>query len=290
MSSADNMVCPWDGCDYESSEQGVKQHHKMTHGVSIAGIEIECENCGEAYRERKCEYDKRDEHYCSEHCMGVANRVKRVSKPCTNCGNEITRAEAQFRFENQFCSKECSLEHTHGEYSENVEYECDFCGEITKVRGSNIDKYDNHFCSNECFGKHRTETHTKTLCCDNCGDTFDRNLGNITSDSVYCSQECFGEDNRGEDNARWRGGGNRFHQTREARIWRRSVFARDDYTCQDCGQRGGKLNAHHIIRVADNEDKATDVDNGITLCIPCHAQRHESAGEMKSAQLIRSNL
>ena len=53
--------------------------------------------------------------------------------------------------------------------------------------------------------------------------------------------------------------------------WRKNVFERDNYTCQCCGQHGGKLNAHHIKNFSDNEQLRYDVDNGITLCFNCHS-------------------
>lgn len=56
--------------------------------------------------------------------------------------------------------------------------------------------------------------------------------------------------------------------------WRRKVFERDDYTCQICGQRGGKLNAHHIKRFADFPEKRCELSNGITLCERCHKNIH----------------
>lgn len=52
--------------------------------------------------------------------------------------------------------------------------------------------------------------------------------------------------------------------------WRESVFIRDDYTCQDCGQRGGELNAHHVKSYKKHPKLRLDVDNGITLCVCCH--------------------
>lgn len=67
--------------------------------------------------------------------------------------------------------------------------------------------------------------------------------------------------------------------------WRKSVFKRDDYTCQFCGDRGGYIEADHHPQMfseiyTDNEietykqamecSEFWDVDNGRTLCRPCH--------------------
>ena len=72
----------------------------------------------------------------------------------------------------------------------------------------------------------------------------------------------------------WKGGINGNNDTlrhrREYKQWRDLVYKRDDYTCQCCGNRGGKLNAHHINQFADYPDLRYEVDNGITLCTNCH--------------------
>lgn len=52
--------------------------------------------------------------------------------------------------------------------------------------------------------------------------------------------------------------------------WRGAIYARDNFQCQLCGNRGGVLNAHHIIRKADAPQIAYRIDNGITLCKTCH--------------------
>jgi hypothetical protein len=58
-------------------------------------------------------------------------------------------------------------------------------------------------------------------------------------------------------------------------VWRDSVFERDDYTCQNCGKRGGTLNAHHILSYKNNPDERISVDNGVTLCEGCHRREHK---------------
>ena len=54
------------------------------------------------------------------------------------------------------------------------------------------------------------------------------------------------------------------------REWRIKVFERDDYTCQGCGIRGGRLQAHHIKSYKEYPELRLDIDNGQTFCIDCH--------------------
>lgn len=72
----------------------------------------------------------------------------------------------------------------------------------------------------------------------------------------------------------WKGGltsRNRLiHGSVEYKIWRESVFERDNYTCQECGQRGGKLEAHHIQPFSLFPAMRFVISNGQTLCVGCH--------------------
>ncbi|KKL26671.1 hypothetical protein LCGC14_2392970 [marine sediment metagenome] len=60
----------------------------------------------------------------------------------------------------------------------------------------------------------------------------------------------------------------------EYQLWRKAVWIRDDYTCQSCGKRGYKLNAHHILSFTEFSHKRFDIKNGITLCRKCHKEVH----------------
>jgi hypothetical protein len=52
--------------------------------------------------------------------------------------------------------------------------------------------------------------------------------------------------------------------------WRKEVYKRDNFTCQHCGQIGGKLNAHHIKDAKHYPELILILENGITLCYECH--------------------
>jgi predicted phage replisome organizer len=67
----------------------------------------------------------------------------------------------------------------------------------------------------------------------------------------------------------------RNRQTKEYKKWRQSVFIRDDFTCQICGERGGHLEAHHKKAWAYYPSERYDIDNGITLCKICHKKIHK---------------
>lgn len=53
--------------------------------------------------------------------------------------------------------------------------------------------------------------------------------------------------------------------------WRSAVYARDNYSCIECGTKG-TIQADHIKPWAKHPDLRYDVDNGRTLCILCHTK------------------
>ncbi len=80
----------------------------------------------------------------------------------------------------------------------------------------------------------------------------------------------------GETAPNWRGGVTpenlRIRNSQALADWRRAVFERDNFVCQCCGQRGGKLQADHIKPFSLFPDLRTSLDNGRTLCVECHRQ------------------
>jgi len=55
----------------------------------------------------------------------------------------------------------------------------------------------------------------------------------------------------------------------EYKLWRTAVFERDKYTCVWCGHKG-YVEADHIKPFALFPELRFAIDNGRTLCRPCH--------------------
>lgn len=83
----------------------------------------------------------------------------------------------------------------------------------------------------------------------------------------------------------WQGGKTSENKTLRVSVqyrnWREAVFDRDDYTCQGCGERGVELNADHIKPFAYFPECRLQIDNGRTLCVPCHKTTDTYAGRAK---------
>lgn len=78
---------------------------------------------------------------------------------------------------------------------------------------------------------------------------------------------------RGEKHPLWNGGSTLRQQQRtslEAKQWRKAIFERDNYTCQECGVRGGHLHVDHIKPWCAFPELRFELSNGRVLCIECH--------------------
>lgn len=130
---------------------------------------------------------------------------------------------------------------------------CDYCNKSFYKEGNQYKKWEHQFCSR------------------------------------YCQKHYYREHNErwiGENSPRWQGGCDldertRFMQTPKYREWRKSVFKRDNFTCQICQKKkSGRLNAHHIKSYRDFPDLRLEVNNGITLCNECHRKLHSNKIEL----------
>ena len=138
-------------------------------------------------------------------------------------------------------------------------------------------------CGKQTFNARRTycEDH-RVGKCSQCGIEFPK----VFQRTVFCSPKCRTNSRiglYGELAGNWQGGKVAEKLAIRGRIeyrqWRDAVFRRDNWTCQDCGARSGNgkrvdLNAHHIKEFAKYPDLRFELNNGVTLCEPCHYERH----------------
>lgn len=200
-----------------------------------------------------------------------------------------------------------------------VKVECDCCGEQKEVRYSTY--IENHYLKengkyicNKCFTKfrdilpyeevkNRVESLKKgykllsktyegkkkpiKIQCD-LGHVYETTISvvNLGSKCPVC-HKLYG--NRGETNPNYNP-----HLTDEERIenrdtlknikWREKVYERDNYTCQKCGEYGGRLNAHHLNGYHWDKKNRFNINNGVTLCVDCHKEYHLIFGAKNSTK------
>lgn len=82
------------------------------------------------------------------------------------------------------------------------------------------------------------------------------------------------ERQKGEKSHFWKGGitnkNKLIRNSTKYQLWREAIFKRDDYTCQICFIRGGRLQADHIKPFAFFPELRFELTNGRALCEPCH--------------------
>jgi len=88
---------------------------------------------------------------------------------------------------------------------------------------------------------------------------------------------------QGEKHGAWKGGitpiNNKIRGSLEGKLWQDSVKNRDGNTCWKCGEnRISKLTVHHILNFSSHPELRFAIDNGITLCKPCHKLFHKIYG------------
>ncbi len=86
----------------------------------------------------------------------------------------------------------------------------------------------------------------------------------------------------------WKGGitpiQNKIRGSAEYRLWIKSNFERDNFTCQKYGISGGNLEVHHINNFAEFPELRFAIDNGITLSKIAHDLFHKIYGKVNNTK------
>jgi len=237
----------------------------------------------------------------------------RVTKKCVSCGKtfEVIKARENTA---KCCSISCSSIDYHKNKNPNrvsLHYPkilgtCLYCGGDIVAKNPQFNKPGRKFCSQSCHTSHKnknvpwTDARRKMV--------SDRATKTFTGRTQSLSQRAnIRAANLGEKSHFWQGG-----KTSEAslartsakyRSWRKAVFERDNYTCQQCGARNGKgksvyLNADHVIPFSQSAKLRYKVSNGRTLCVECHrktdtfgnklAKKRPVSQHSKSGDLIKN--
>lgn len=134
------------------------------------------------------------------------------------------------------------------------------------------------------LGKHHTEETKKKISLSHIGKTFTEEHKKHLSESHIGQKPSMetllklSESRRGSKSHLWKGGvspeNKRIRRSIEYMLWRVAVFSRDNWTCMECGKRGGTLHPHHIKFFSEFPELRFAIDNGITLCKKCHQTYH----------------
>lgn len=194
--------------------------------------------------------------------------MKVLIKKCLVCDKKYTKAYTCSKREwkvRKFCSQKCvyvGRKHWKGIYSNISCFECR--KRFRQARESN------KFCSLKCSRKNtlfkcgHIPWHTGTV-----GAKFSRKWTEEEKEKIA-------ERFRGPKSHFWKGGVSkenyRLRRIAKYRNWRKKVFERDNFTCQKCKKRGGKLQADHIKQFAFHPELRFELSNGRTLCVSCHKQ------------------
>lgn len=159
-----------------------------------------------------------------------------------------------------------------------VSFECEYCGEyVTKQDKS--DGRPNRFCSIKCSAKNlqKPEIVAKRALATVGTKKTPEQRAKVSGANCYA----------------WKGGitplNFKIRNSYEYKLWRTAVFERDSYTCVFCGIKSGNgkaivLHADHIKPFSLYPELRFAIDNGRTLCKPCHLTTETFAGRCNKKQ------
>jgi len=189
----------------------------------------------------------------------IFNMRTKIQNICKYCKNNY------FGYGKIYCSKSCRAKDTgvgHGTKT-GKHVLCHICKKEIWRKGYSLKQHKLFFCSNRCHAIFK-----KTL------------------DMSWCT---------GPKQWNWKGGISFLGKKLDKQIrkikkyinWRENIYKRNNYICKNCQKRGGKLNADHFpipfsmimknyniknLEEALNCKALWDVNNGRTLCEPCHLE------------------
>lgn len=226
-------------------------------------INLICPACSKQWTMTAGVYRARIKNRKSDLCCSVIcankrriSRGKLQTKKCLRCSSAFTTYTSR----QKFCSRKCS------DVSEKI----------------NIVQCDNCHCE---FAMFDSTLKWKQV----------RSKGSVIRN--YCTVHCYKQHNVGAVTPNWIEDRNQIkNEDKSIRTckqmveWRKFVFCRDEYTCQECKVKGRNIQAHHIVPYKADASMAFEPTNGITLCVGCHRKtfKKEELFEKKYNDIVAS--
>jgi len=215
---------------------------------------------------------------------------------CDFCSKKFRINLYRFKHHNKhFCCYECKAKSQNKKQYPCKVGICKWCKKDIIAKNSSFDKPNRKFCSKTCqttvANKNKIWTQKERNLCAKIAHF--RFKGKKLSLEQRLKRR---DNNLGSKSHFWKGGITKENLKRRSGIeykeWRKSVFERDNYTCQECGARSGKgktiyLNADHIKPWALYPELRYEVSNGRTLCESCH---HKTDTFGCKTNIMRQNI
>jgi len=214
-------------------------------------------------------------------------RNKNIIHKCKNCGKKFFHRS---KGANKYCSHKCYVEH----YWTKERREAQAIKSRKRILSKNPmeNKENRKKVSLSKLGKKRKPFSKKCK----------ENMSN-----AHKGEKSWFWGKKGSQHPGWRGGLSSLNQLIRSNglmdSWRRKIFERDNFTCQEC-KGNGRLVAHHIVtfitllrknhittvKEAEKCDELWNLDNGITLCKKCHDPtiKREKLYEERYKEIIES--
>lgn len=194
--------------------------------------------------------------------------MKILTKNCIVCGKKYIKRETTSKkvwVKSRFCSKTCINVGRNPWNKYLIPKLCGNCNKLFQPRENN-----RKYCCRKCARAKQirtSESARKSMA------TRRARYGYIQSPTTREKQRL---SRLGSKSHLWKGGltkkNYRLRRSSTFKNWRKAIYERDDYTCQTCKVRGGRLHPHHIKSWELYPELRFEVSNGQTLCISCHKQ------------------
>ena len=297
----------------KKSHSDTKYCNNDCYKAASDALRIQCKNCQVSFKVIASRIKER--RFCQQSCKKayLQSHPDRVTVACHHCKSPIT---ANLSKHQKYCNRECAKKDKNRKLQcpvcetvflviasskkifcgracrqiadrTSTEKNCRYCAKTFMIQTHREETA--FYCSKVCYKAYLAEFHTVQIDCQQCGKTCTMRKAygeKFRFCSFQCRNDWQSENLRGANSPTWLGGTSelrsRISATRKYKAWRKAILLRDKYTCRRCGfQTKSNIHAHHIMPLSLFPELMFDLENGLTLCDPCHDKTHQHMGSLR---------